>query len=70
MADETTQNEASANIALVDLLHFANLSPTRFSHLSEAEVEDWKRKYREAGVQPGEPERVQGRAPQAGVHRS
>lgn len=67
---ETNQTEAGAEIALVDLLHFANLSPTRFSHLSEAEVEDLKRRYREAGVQPGEPERVQGRAPQAGVRRS
>lgn len=61
MADETTQNEASAEIALVDLLHHFNLSPTRFSHLSEAEVEDLKRRYREAGVRPGEAERVQGR---------
>jgi hypothetical protein len=67
---ETNQNQASANIALVDLLFFSNLSPSRWAHLSEAERADWARKYREAGVQPGEPERVQGRAPQAGVRRS
>lgn len=65
MSAGTNQNPASANIApapaLEDLLFFSNLSPTRWFHLSEAERADFTRRYIEAGIEPGEIYRVQGR---------
>jgi hypothetical protein len=60
MAEPTNQTEASAP-ALVDLLHFSGLSPSRWSHLSDIERADWTRKFLESGIAPGAVEREQGR---------
>lgn len=66
MAEPTNQNKAGADIALVDLLHFANLSPSRWGHLSEAERADWTRRYIASGVEAGAVEREQGRGGRLG----
>ncbi|MBU3887585.1 hypothetical protein [Methylosinus sp. KRF6] len=66
---EMAQNPASAITApaptVTDLLFFSNLSPERWFRLSEAERADWTRRYIEAGIEPGEIYRVQGRGRRA-----
>jgi hypothetical protein len=65
VSESTNQTEASANIALVDILHFSGLSPSRWSHLSDIERADWTRKFLESGIAPGAVERELGRGGRA-----
>lgn len=60
----TDQNEI-APIAYLDLLHFAGLAPEVFAQLNDAQRAEYERAYRASGVQPGGPERAQGRGPRA-----
>jgi hypothetical protein len=64
VTETTPRNQASAP-ALVDILHFSGLSPSRWSHLSDIERADWTRKFLESGIAPGAVEREQGRGRRA-----
>jgi hypothetical protein len=69
VSEAMNETQASAEIALAptvtDLLFFSNLSPERWFRLSEAERADVERRYIEAGIEPGEILREQGRGGRA-----